>query len=48
MKIKNLISLIEQQELSIIMFHKLATSHKLAFEKIYKFLYRLERLRKIK
>ena len=46
MKIKNLIRLIEQQTVDLKTFHHLATQHNLSFEKIFKFLFRLDKLRK--
>lgn len=47
MKIKNLIRLTEQQPVSVQLFYKLATEHSIDFKKVYKFLIRLEKLRRI-
>lgn len=47
MKIKNLVRLTEQQPVSVQLFYKLATEHSIDFKKIYKFLIRLEKLRRI-
>lgn len=46
MKIKNLVRLTEQQPISVQLFHKLTTEHNINFKKVYKFLIRLEKLRK--
>lgn len=45
MKIKNLVRLTEQHPLDLKTFHHLATQHNLSFEKISKFLIRLNNLR---
>lgn len=47
MKIKNLIRLTEQQPVSVQLFYKLATEYNIDFRKVYKFLIRLEKLRRI-
>lgn len=47
MKIKNLVRLTEQQPVSVQLFYKLTTEHNIDFKKVYKFLIRLEKLRRI-
>lgn len=48
MKLKNLVRLCEQQEISLKFFYKLAVDNNLPMTTICKFLIRLERLRNYK